>query len=58
MIKEMKHGGKYFIISNDEPYIEKLYEVFKRGLSAKGGMHANGFSFRKGKKPEPDKLRA
>ena len=35
MIKQIKSRGNYFIISNDEPYIEKLYEVFKKGLDSR-----------------------
>jgi hypothetical protein len=35
MIKEMKPGGNYFIVNNDEPYIENLYEVIKKGQTAK-----------------------
>ncbi|HUH66363.1 MAG TPA: hypothetical protein VLZ07_08015 [Syntrophales bacterium] len=58
MIKEMKQSGKYFIIRNDDPYIEKLYEVLKRGLGSKGGRHGETYSFREGNKPEATKLRA
>lgn len=33
MIKETSRS--YFIITNDEPYIENLYEVIKKGQTAK-----------------------
>ena len=58
MIREMKPGRNYFIINNDEPYIEKLYEVIKKGQMAKVERPDKDPSYKGLKRWERDNPRA
>jgi len=45
MLKEMKPGKRYFIINLDEPYAREIYEILKRGQTAKGQWPEGDISF-------------
>ena len=45
--KKEKPGKSNFVISVDEPYVEKIYEVLKKeGKTAKGKLPEGDISFR------------
>ncbi|HYA14560.1 MAG TPA: hypothetical protein VEF33_09510 [Syntrophales bacterium] len=48
--KEVKQGRNYFIINIDEPYAEKIYDVLKKGQTAKGKWPEGDISFEEWKK--------
>ncbi len=48
--KEAKPGRNYFVINIDEPYAEKIYDVLKKGQTAKGKWPEGDISFEEWKK--------
>jgi hypothetical protein len=47
MRKEIREGKRYFIISIDEPYAREIYEILKKGQTAKGEWPEGDISFEK-----------
>ena len=54
MIREIKPGKGYLIINNDESYIERLYEVFRKWQMAKIEPAEEAISFKVLKKQDGD----
>lgn len=48
--KKEKPGNNYFVINIDEPYADKIYEVLKKGQTAKGKWPEGDISFEEWKK--------
>jgi len=46
MRKELKPGRYYIVVNLDEPYAPELYDVIKRGQTAKGQWPEGDISFR------------
>lgn len=45
MLKQLKPGHKYLVCNLDEPYVEEVYEVIKKGQMAKGEWPEGDISF-------------